>query len=193
MISRAHLLTTTTVIVAALAPATALAHPGHDAGQQFVAGMLHPLSGLDHVLMIIAVSAWASLLKPAGRCIVAGCLALFVMVGAGLPFTLRSGPALESAIALTIVGSGMLLALGRRWSLWVTGAVAALFAMIHGFAHGAEGPVDSLAYVPGLAMTTGSLALAVSFLAARLQSRPEWLRMGGVAAATAGITALLNT
>jgi urease accessory protein len=193
MMSRAHLLTTTTVIVTALVPAMALAHPGHDAGQDFVAGMLHPVSGLDHLLMIIAVSAWASLLKPAGRVIVAGCLVLSVTVGAALPFAPLSGATLETVIALTVVGSGMLLALGRRWPLWITCTLAALFAMTHGFAHGAEGPVDSLAYVPGVAMSTGGLALVVSFVTARLQSRQEWLRIAGVAGAAAGITALLNT
>ncbi|MEO6078652.1 MAG: HupE/UreJ family protein [Steroidobacteraceae bacterium] len=167
-----RLLTLTTVTLAALAPTLAMAHPGHGVGQNFVAGVLHPLTGLDHIVMIVAVSAWAARLKPPGRVIIAACLALFVAIGATLPVAPSSGPALEAGIALTVIGSGLLLALGRRWPLWATGTVAALFAMIHGFAHGAEGPANSLAYVPGLAMTTGGLALAVSFATAGLRIRP---------------------
>ena len=44
------------LLLATLAPATALAHPGHNAGENLIAGVLHPVTGLDHVLMIVAVS-----------------------------------------------------------------------------------------------------------------------------------------
>ncbi len=73
------------LLLGALAPTAALAHPGHATGANLVAGVLHPLTGLDHVLMIVAVSAWAALLAPSGRLLVAACLALFVALGALLP------------------------------------------------------------------------------------------------------------
>jgi urease accessory protein len=168
-----------------------MAHPGHGVGQNFVAGVLHPLSGLDHVLMIVAVSAWAGAMPRQGRLLVAACLALFVAAGALLPPP-ASLPALEVAIALTVLGSGMLLAMNRRWPMSASAAVAGLFALIHGFAHGAEGPANTLSYVPGLALATGGLALSVSFLAARLQSHQSGLRLAGVAGAFFGVTALFN-
>jgi urease accessory protein len=87
----------------------------------------------------------------------------------------------------------MLLALGRRWPLWATAATAAAFATIHGFAHGAEGPANALAYVPGLAMATGGLALVVSFAAAALSSRQGWLRLAGATSAAFGVSALLTS
>lgn len=177
------------ILLAALAPA-ALAHPGHTAGASFVAGVMHPLTGLDHLLMILAVGVWAASLQPAGRSVVGGCLGLFVAMGALLPVAPLSGAGLEIAIALTVIGAGMLLALGRRWSLTVTGAVAALFALIHGFAHGAEGPANAPLYVPGLVVATAGLALAMSWLAARLQTRQIWLRLAGALGAVAGLAAL---
>jgi urease accessory protein len=119
-------------------------------------------------------------------------MGLFVAVGALLPAAPASGPALEAAIALTVIGAGMLLALGRRWSLATTGAVAALFAVIHGFAHGAEGPANSLLYVPGLVAATIVLALLVAFATARLKTHRSWLRAGGVIGAVAGATALFS-
>jgi urease accessory protein len=178
------------MLLATLAPATAFAHPGHNAGEHLIAGVLHPLTGLDHVLMIVAVSAWAALLATKGRILVAGCLALFVGTGALLP--VGGGPALEAAIAMTVIGAGMLLAVGRRWPLWATGALGALFALVHGFAHGAEGPANSFAYVAGLMLATAALALLVSFLAALLQSRPMWLRAAGLASAALGTGALAS-
>jgi urease accessory protein len=190
MNSKIRLLTLASMVAFTLVPTMALAHPGHGVGQDFMTGVLHPLSGLDHVLMIVAVSAWASLLQRVGRVIVATCLALFVAVGAVLSTASPAPePLLEAAIALTVVGSGILLALGRRWPLWATGTLAAFFAMIHGLAHGAEGPTISLGYVPGLAIATGSFALGVSFLAARLQSQRIWLRLAGGIGALAGVAA----
>jgi urease accessory protein len=189
MNARIRLLARTSMIAATLLPAMAVAHPGHGIGEHLMAGMLHPLSGMDHVLMIVAVSAWASLLQPAGRFLVAACLALFVAIGALLPMAAVSSRVLEAAIALSVVGSGLLLAYGRRWPLWAAGIVAALFATIHGFAHGVEGPAGSVAYVRGLALATGSLALAVSFLSALVPQR-RWLRLVGGAGAVLGTTGM---
>lgn len=186
--------TTRTLILAGtaalLAPTMAMAHPGHDAGHDFAAGVMHPLGGLDHLLMIVAVSAWAAWLKPTGRVVVAASLMLFVAIGALIPVTPVSGLALESAIALTVVGAGTLLAFGRAWPTWASAVLAATFALIHGFAHGAEGPAGSIAYVPGLATATGGLALAVSFLAAQLPSHRGWLRAAGVVSAATGVALL---
>jgi urease accessory protein len=179
----------TALLLAALAPA-AMAHPGHSAGAGFMAGVMHPLTGLDHVLMIIAVSAWAAAFKPAGRLMMAACLGAFVAIGALLPVAPLSGAALEIAIALTVIGAGILLALGRRWSLGITCTVAALFALIHGFAHGAEGPANIPLYVPGLVAATASLALVVSFLIARLRSHHDWLQAVGVATTATGVALL---
>jgi urease accessory protein len=180
------------IVLATLAPTAALAHPGHaDAGASFMAGLLHPLTGLDHVLMIAAISAWAAMLRPLQRVAVAACLAGSVAVGAVLPFAPVHGAGLEAAIGLTVVGSGILLAMSRRWPLWATGLLASGFAMIHGLAHGAEGPATA-AYVTALAISTGTLALAVTCLAARLRAGNTWWRVGGVATAAAGAAAILG-
>jgi urease accessory protein len=152
---------------------------------------MHPLTGLDHLLMIVAVSAWASLLAPAGRMVVAACLALFVGIGALLPAS--GGPMLETAIALTVVGAGILLAIGRKWPLWATGILAAGFAVIHGIAHGAEGPGRNAAYITSLVAATGGLAFMVSCLASLLRTQQAWLRAGGVLGAAAGLSALLTS
>lgn len=179
------------LLVALLGSTAASAHPGHDAGANFVAGLLHPLSGLDHVLMIVAVSAWATLLPQAGRLLVMACLALFVTLGAAVPMA-PAGRALETALAMTVIGSGVLLAVGRRMPLRVAGTLAALFALIHGFAHGTEGPAHAGYYIPGLALATAGLSLLVSHVAVRLQQRMVILRAAGCVGALGGVAALFG-
>lgn len=171
-----------------LLPSVAMAHPGDAAAHHnLMEGLLHPLTGFDHLLMITAVGVWAGQLLPKGRLLVAMCLAVFVGIGAVLDR--GAGPLLEIAIALTVLGSGVLLALGRRWPLWAGGVLAAGFALVHGLAHGTEGPAHSAAYVCGLVLATGLYALLVSALASRLQQRAWLLRVAGLfTAATAAIT-----
>jgi urease accessory protein len=181
-----------TLLTATLTPAAALAHPGHDgAGAGFTAGALHVLSGFDHVLMIVAVSAWTARLQRAQRLLTSVCLGLFIAIGALVPLT-PSGPGLETAIALTVAGSGCLLAAGRHLPMWATACVAALCALIHGLAHGVVAPAGS-GFVPGVALTTAGLALLASGIAARLQSHRQWLRMAGLLSALSGAAMLFNS
>lgn len=185
MLIRHHRAALLALSYALVAPGTALAHPFHDAGD-LAAGMMHPLSGADHVLMIVAVSAWAALLPGRGRVMVAACLSLFVGLGALLP--VGNGVAVEIAIAITVMGAGMLLAMGRRLPLGLTTALTAAFAIVHGIAHGAEAPGGAgVAYVAGLMFSTGVLALSVSFVGARLHGHRHWWRAAGIASALAGV------
>ena len=52
--TRRHLIRTATLCVSLL-PALALAHPGHGAEDSFLAGILHPASGIDHVAAFVVV------------------------------------------------------------------------------------------------------------------------------------------
>jgi urease accessory protein len=181
----------TATLLASLAPSAAQAHSGHDLGYNLMAGLLHPLTGLDHLLMVVAVGAWAALQPPARRLVIAGCLALFMGAGALLPVT--GGPALEAAIALTVVGAGILLTIRRPWPMPASGLLVATFALIHGFAHGAEGPPNSSLYIAGLTLTTSAIALAASSVAARVKSHPSWLRIAGVACTLSGTVVLVTS
>ncbi|MEO6186522.1 MAG: HupE/UreJ family protein [Steroidobacteraceae bacterium] len=180
-------LTATILVLASLLPAVAIAHPGH-ASDSLLAGFVHPLTGLDHVLVIAAVSAWAAQLRLQSRMVVLAALAVAVPLGALLPIVPASTAWLEIALALTVVGSGLLLALGRKLPLAAAGTLAGGFALLHGFAHGLEGPRDALAYVPGLAMATVALTAGASLLAGKLlaQGRHNWLQVAGIASVLSG-------
>ncbi len=47
------------IMAAGFLPALAMAHPGHDHTASFVAGALHPLSGIDHLLGLMTVGLLA--------------------------------------------------------------------------------------------------------------------------------------
>ena len=146
-----------TLAAVLLTPTAALAHTGHEAGT-FIAGMGHPVSGLDHVLAMLAVGLWAA--QIGGRALwaapltfVGAMLAGGAMGAAGLPF-----PAVEPMILASIVILGALIALAVRVPLNAALPVLALFGAAHGWAHGAEGPATGmLTYAAGFALMTAAL------------------------------------
>ena len=179
-------LRTSLLLTSALLPAVASAHPGHDGGAGFTGGLLHPLSGLDHVLMIAAIGLWAARRAVKQRVILACCLGLFVSAGALAPIP-ASGQLLETTLALTVIGSGLLLATAARLPFWGAGLLAAAFATVHGLAHGSEGINPTPMYVPGLALSTVGLALVSASIAAQFNGRQRWMRATGMLSAMAGV------
>jgi urease accessory protein len=148
------------LLIAFLAvPCVAFAHPeGHDA-QAAWTGFLHPFSGMDHVLAMIAVGLWAVQL---GRAAVWALPATFPLAMVGGALLARAAvplPAIEAMIALSVMAMGTAVALGVRLPLVVSSMLIALFAIFHGYAHAVEGPsgVASLAYATGFVVATVTL------------------------------------
>lgn len=178
----------------AFTPGIALAHTSHGelAGLTGVAaGSLHPLTGLDHVLAMIAVGMLGA--QMGGRALwalPAAFLSVMLAGGvlglAGLPL-----PAVELAILLSVLVLGALIALGRPLPAALALSVVALFAAFHGYAHGAEMPAQAsgLLYGLGFAVATGCLHGAGIGLAQALGrgARPRALRYAGVTIVALGI------
>ena len=182
----------TCAIVAALllAAAPAFAHPGHG-HDGLAAGMLHPLTGLDHLLALLAAGIWSVRQRGSGM---AGWLlpAVFLaMMGAGagagmLGFHIDG---LESGIALTVLVTGVLIAAAVRLPLWAGAALLGGFAILHGNAHGLElpHPVAALGYLATSALLLGA-GRWIGHL--RLQVPVDRLTGGAIAAAGLGMLAL---
>jgi urease accessory protein len=133
-------------------PSLALTHTGtgHVAG--FMQGLAHPVSGLDHVLAMVAVGLLAGRLGgaalwrvPASFIVVLACGALLGMAAVPLPFV-------ETGIALSILVFGLLFAAGHNSPPTLTTVLVGCFALFHGHAHGTEaaGNISGLAYIAGL-------------------------------------------
>lgn len=144
-------------ILLLLASGTALAHPGHVGG--LVAGLAHPYSGLDHLLAMIAVGLWAA--QQSARDALWKIPLAFVIamtVGALMGMAGLLLPQVETGIAASLVILGLLVTFALRLPTGAGMALVAIFALFHGFAHGAEAPLNSL--VPfgiGFMLATASL------------------------------------
>lgn len=116
----------------------ASAHTGNHLVTGFTSGLTHPLSGLDHLLAMIAIGLWAQ--QQGGRALWAVPAAFVgaMVLGGGLAWAGWSLPLTESGIAASVLVLGLLVATQRQWTLTAGMAVAAGFALFHGYAHELE-------------------------------------------------------
>ena len=178
-------------------PTLALAHPGVHA-DGLVAGLAHPLTGLDHLAAMTAVGFWAaSLGQKSARWIVPLSFVALMIVGAGLALAGLSLPAVEPMIALSVAALGLLVAFEIRLPAVFAAPLVGFLALFHGFAHGTEMPAmaEPVAYGVGFALATLSLHLAGLGLGL---ARSRWpfsrtaARLAGAAVAGFGIFLFAN-
>lgn len=156
------------------------------AGSGLIAGALHPLSGADHLLLLIGVGALAArldrrLLGPALLGAVIG--ALFGAAGGWLP-------AAELLGALSVSALGLLLLAARRLRdgaapMALSGAVVGTAVAIHALLHGREATGD-----PGWWIGAALVAAAVVGGSALVLGRCE-ARVSRVLALVLGLSGLV--
>jgi urease accessory protein len=190
MSARARLLSST-FLATALLPSAAFAHTASGALGGFATGFVHPISGVDHVLAMLAVGMWGAQLGAPALWALPVAFPLVMAVGGvagilGLPL-----PSVEWGIALSVVVLGSMIALERRPGLALAGLLVAFFAVFHGYAHGIElpGRTGALAYSAGFVVATGTIHLVgiALGLVTRLPNGVQALRAGGSAIAAAGV------
>jgi urease accessory protein len=168
---------------------TASAHPGH-AAAGFAGGLAHPFLGLDHLLAMIAIGLWAT--QQGGRALWA-VPATFVgamVLGGALAWSGWMLPHVETAIALSVLVLGLLIATQRRAPVMAGMGIAAVFALFHGYAHGLEMPqiASPALYALGFVVATASLH-GVGIAGGLLGRRA--IRMAGIGIAASGAALLM--
>lgn len=162
-------------VVIALFASPALAHVGHDVTHTALSGLLHPLSGLDHILAMVANGLLAFSLGGLALWLVP--LAFVVMMAAGGVLG-ASGvvlPGIEQGIAASVLILGILLIVASRLPMIFAVLLAGAFAVFHGAAHGlegAEGGAVPLSYFVGFLVATlllhcAGIGLGATFNASR--------------------------
>lgn len=175
----------------ALLPLSAAAHPGHGTAS-LGEGLAHPLSGLDHLLAMVAVGLWAAQLGGRARWVVPGAFVSAMAAGWGLGMLGVPIPGVEQGIVASVLVLGLMIAIAARPPIGVPVAMVAAFALFHGHAHGTEAAPggSALAYALGFTTATVFLHLAGIGLGQALESanraRP-WLRLAGGSVALAGL------
>lgn len=176
------------------ATSAALAHPGAAQANGVACGFSHPLTGWDHLLAMIAIGLWAAQLG--GRAswrVPAAFVGVMALSAVGGHF-IGVIPGLEQGLAASVLALGLLVAFAARLPLAASMALAGIFAMFHGLAHGAEMPATAggLAYGAGFVAATALLHLTgigLGLGAARLSERTPRLIGWGIAAVGAGLLA----
>lgn len=157
-------------------PNLAFAHPEHGLSSAYM-GFMHPFWGVDHLLVMLTVGyltaklggkmRWQLPLSFMGMMFFGALLGMFGLRVAGI----------ESAIAATVMAMGVLLFLQLPVGKHLHVGLIALFAVIHGLAHGAELQVSHhLSALFGMLFATGLLHATGWLGGTALLNKAQWLK-----------------
>jgi urease accessory protein len=170
----------------------ALAHPGH--GATFTDGMLHPLSGADHLLAMLGVGAWAALQAGRARWLVPASFLLLMALGAWLGLHGHAPLATELGVAASVAAVGLLILRSVRPGPVLAMLLAGAFALFHGFAHGIEMAMSgALHFGAGFLLASATLLLTGYALGSAAGGNARLASFGGAAIAACGAFLVLQT
>ena len=184
-----HILLALAALLVTTAPA--FAHLNPDEHGSFMAGFSHPLFGLDHILVMIAVGLWAAQIGGKALWGVPAAFVTTMAVGFGLALSGVDLPFVEPAILASVVALGLLVAMAVKLDMVASAAIVAVFALFHGHAHGGElGSAGALQFGVGFVAATALLHIAGIGLGlgiARLSGGAIAARIIGAVTALAGL------
>lgn len=157
----------------------------------FLDGVAHPLLGPDHIAAMVAVGLWGAFLGAPAIWLLPVVFPLVMALGGVLGILGVPLPSVEIGIAASALVLGAMVAFAVRAPLAVAAAIVGVFAVFHGYAHGAELPrdADAVAYSLGFVLATGALHMAgIAFgLLAQWPAGRVAVRFAGSAIALAGL------
>jgi urease accessory protein len=157
----------------------------------FLSGMRHPISGLDHVLAMIAVGLWGAQLGAPAIWVLPVAFPMVMALGGMMGLLGIPLPGIEYGIAASMILLGAAVLFEFKPPLWVAALLVAFFAIFHGHAHGTELPPgqNGLLYSMGFVMATGCLhGVGISIgLVHRWTWGQLFLRLAGAFIASMGV------
>jgi urease accessory protein len=168
-----------------LYPITAFAHTGGGETIGFWSGLEHPVSGLDHILAMVAVGLWGAQLGLPAVWLLPVTFPIVMAFGGMLGLVGLKLPGIEVCIALSAVALGFMVLREAKPNLWAAAFLVGFFAILHGHAHGTELPTGANAglYSIGFVIATGTLhavGIAIGTLHRWPQGRLALRVAGGV-------------
>jgi urease accessory protein len=177
-------------------PATVHAHSETGTIGGFVSGFRHPLTGLDHIVAMVAVGLWGAYLGAPAMWLLPVVFPVVMAFGGALGVMGVPMPGVETCIALSGVALGLMVACAAKPPLWIAAVLVGFFAIFHGHAHGTELPqsANAMTYAIGFVIATGLLHL--SGIAFGLLVKWPWgrilVRTSGAAIACIGFLFLVG-
>jgi urease accessory protein len=167
------------------------AHTGAGTVGGFWSGVLHPITGWDHVIAMVAVGLWGAFLGRPAIWVLPVVFPLVMAFGGAMGVIGVPLPHVETGIALSAIVLGLGVALAARPPLWIAAIIVGIFAVFHGHAHGTELPeaANPFAYALGFVVATGCLHIfgIVIGLLTKWPYGQTLVRTGGAAIALAGL------
>ena len=134
---------------------------GHEGGSVagLWSGLLHPITGLDHVLAMIAVGLWGAQMGNPAIWVLPVVFPMVMAFGGMLALIGLPLPGVEIGIALSALLLGLMVASEAHPKLALAAVLVGVFAVFHGHAHGTELPDDQsgILYSMGFVASTGLL------------------------------------
>lgn len=172
----------------------AVAHPEGHAMSGFAAGFAHPLTGIDHLLAMVAVGLWAAQTGRRAMWVLPALFPMAMVIGAFFAYASVSLPAIEPMIALSVVVLGAAVAMNLRLPTLGAALIVATFAVFHGYAHFSDAPTAQSVTGYGLGFLLATVCLhIVGLVVGTWRSRDarheRMLRLAGslIAATGAGL------
>ncbi|MBN2717687.1 MAG: HupE/UreJ family protein [Deltaproteobacteria bacterium] len=156
----------------------ACAHTGSGSVNGFLSGLAHPVLGLDHIVAMVAVGLWGAWLGAPAIWLLPVVFPMVMAVGGVLGIFKVPVPGVEILIAASGVVLGASVLTAFRPPLWVAAAMVGLFAVFHGYAHGAElpGAQSPVGYCVGFVLATGMIHLSgIGMGLLKRVKRGEWM------------------
>jgi urease accessory protein len=147
------------LVLGAMMANVAMAHNPSGVAGGFVSGFLHPLTGWDHIMAMVAVGIWGAQLGGAAIWLLPVAFPLVMAIGGAMGVIGVPLGGVEAGIAASALLLGFVIATRARPPLWVAAFLVSAFAICHGYAHGVELPhaADPMAYGVGFVLATGLL------------------------------------
>jgi len=134
----------------------------HEVGGEaagLLSGLQHPVSGLDHVVAMLAVGLWGAQLGVPALWMLPVAFPMVMAFGGAMGLVGLPLPGVEVGIAASAIVLGGMVLFEARPPLGFALALVGIFALFHGHAHGTELPPgqNGLLYSVGFVIATGTL------------------------------------
>jgi urease accessory protein len=174
-----------------LYPLTVFAHQRGGEVVGFASGFWHPISGIDHILAMVAVGMWGAQLGAPAIWVLPVVFPMVMALGGTMGLMGVKLPGIELCIALSALALGFAVFREARPKLWISATIVGVFAIAHGHAHGTELPLGAsgVLYSIGFVMATGLLhAVGIGIgLVHRWTAGRVALRVAGAVVAMGGV------
>jgi urease accessory protein len=161
-------------------------------------GFAHPFTGLDHLLVLLAIGLWAGSRKGASEhaapIVFLGTLAIGVVAG----FSGLALPAIDPLLAVTVLVAGLMISARGSLPPWLALVALAIIGLLHGNAHFYAAPDAGgiLAYFAAGLLAASALligvGLAIGRLVAMRPEKPELILMSGGLISAAGVVLIAS-